>query len=290
MLHTALEYLDRGLSVIPLEPNGKKPLAAALPVKTGADGRPELTRGGAPKHTWEPFQARQPTRDEVEGWFALAPGANLGIVTGAVSGVVVQDLDGAEGLSEAQRRGIPTTPMSRTGKGVHVLYRHPGHPVPNSIKRLPGVDVRGDGGYIVAPPSIHPSGHVYAWNAGLDTPLADAPEWFVSLWTPDAGEEWVRNTLHGDARSYAPISSRNYGERALANELSRLARAEEGNRNNMLVQAAYRMGQLVAGGHLDLELVELKLAMVAQAIGLGDREVRATINSGLNAGMLNPRR
>jgi hypothetical protein len=180
--------------------------------------------------------------------------------------------------------------MSRTGKGVHVLYRHPGHSVPNGVRRLPGVDIRGDGGYIVAPPSIHPNGHVYAWNVGLDTPLADAPEWFVSLWTPDAGEEWVRNTLSGELRSYAPIRGRNYGERALANELSRLARASVGNRNNMLVQAAYRMGQLVAAGHLDVESVELKLAMVAAALGLGEGEVRATIQSGLNAGMLNPRR
>jgi hypothetical protein len=95
MLDTALEYLERGLSVIPLEPNGKKPLAALLPVKTAEDGRPELNASGRPKHTWEPYQERRPSKDEVQGWFDAAPNANLGIVTGAVSGIVVQDLDGA---------------------------------------------------------------------------------------------------------------------------------------------------------------------------------------------------
>ncbi len=290
MLNTALDYIDRGWSVIPLSPREKIPLACVLPVKMGENGQPELTRNGRPRHTWEPYQRRQPTEEEVHEWFQLQPRANLGIVTGGVSGIIVQDLDGPEGLSTAQLNGVPHTPMSRTGHGMHVVYRHPGYEVRNFARRAPGVDLRGDGGYIVAPPSIHPSGHTYEWQVEPSTPLAMPPDWFVDMLTPDPADQWLEQTLSGDMRSYLAVSSPNYWTRALASELTRLAEATVGNRNNTLVKAAYRMGQIVGGGHLPEEEVESKLTMVAIAIGLADGEIRRTIRSGLNAGMLNPRR
>jgi hypothetical protein len=291
MHDVALSYLDFGWSIIPLEPHNKRPYAALLPIKHDGHGNVVYNEHGRPKHTWEPYQTRQPTLDEVRQWWAQAPDANIGIVTGAVSGIVVQDLDGPEGMAEAQRRGgIPTTPISRTGNGLHVLYRHPGREVGNFARRAPGIDMRGDGGYIVAPPSIHPNGHQYQWQVTPDVPLAEAPEWFVELWTPDSTETWITHTLTGEIRRGEQVTSRNYGDRALATELQRLATAAEGSRNNTLVRAAYRMGQLVAGGHVGEETVEHKLALVAQAIGLTQGETRATIRSGLKAGMLNPRR
>jgi hypothetical protein len=291
MREIALEYLERGWSVIPLRPQDKVPYADLLPIKLDAEGQVMLTRSGRPRHTWEPYQNRQPTRDEVCGWWGRDPTANLGIVTGRVSGIIVQDLDGPEGMAEAQRRGgIPRTPISRTGNGMHVLYQHPGYEVGNFARRAPGIDARGDGGYIAAPPSIHPNGQQYQWQVEPDVPLADAPGWFVELWTPDETETWITNTLTGEIRRGSEITSGNYGERALASELDRLSKAHNGNRNNTLVQAAFRMGQLIAEGRLEIEEVEQKLTLVARVIGLGESETRATINSGLKAGMLKPRR
>jgi len=275
MLDVALSYLDFGWSIIPLKPHDKVPHFALLP------------KDEAGKATWTPFQSSAATRDQVSEWWTRAPEANVGIVTGQVSGIIVQDLDGPEGLSTAQRNGIPLTPTSRTGHGLHVVYQHPGHEIPNSSKRMPGIDVRGDGGYIVAPPSVHPSGAVYQWQVTPDTALADPPDWFYEALTD---WEWLAETLRSETRSITRAPTGGYWEQALANELQRLSQAVIGNRNNSLVQSAYRIGQIVGAGHLDEAEVEGKLYLVARAIGLEEGETRRTIQSGLKAGMLNPRR
>src|SRR5207247_6460212 len=70
--------------------------------------------------------------------------------------------------------GLPATPISRTGRGRHVLFAHPGRSISNRAGLRPGLDVRGDGGYIVLPPSTHESGTAYAWQDGSEY-LAPAP-------------------------------------------------------------------------------------------------------------------
>ncbi len=119
-------------------------------------------------------------------WWAMYPKANIGIATGADSGLVVLDIDPRHGGNEAARDlvkrhgNFTKTLQSRTGSGgLHLIYRHPGIVVRNSAGALgAGLDVRGDGGYIVAPPSNHASGGVYTW-ADPDTPLADLPAWMM---------------------------------------------------------------------------------------------------------------
>jgi hypothetical protein len=275
MLETALSYLEHGWSIIPLSPGDKRPYFALLPREDG-------------QAKWEMYQTRQPTEEEVRRWFTVAPNANIGIVTGTVSGILVQDLDGPEGMSEAQRHGaLPNTPMSRTGHGLHVVYRHPGGELPNFTRRAPGIDARGDGGYIAAPPSLHPNGHRYQWHISPDTPLADPPTWFLDMFNPDPVEEVVNSLLSTATR--LPPTSGSYGAKALTQELDRLARAHNGTRNNHLVQSAFRMGQLIAEGRIGEEEAEQKLALVAQVIGLNDKEIRPTILSGIKAGKDKPR-
>jgi len=279
MLDTALDYLNRGWSVIPLRPQDKVPHFALLPTD------------GAGTRTWKYFQDRLPLESEVAHWWRTEPAANIGIVTGHVSGIIVQDLDGPAGMSQAQRHGgVPVTPTSRTGNGLHVVYRHPGYEVRNFAGRAPGVDLRGDGGYIVAPPSIHPNGSQYQWQVDPDTTLADPPDWFAELFHADPAARWLEQTLSAELRAQLPVTSANYWHRALVSEIDRLARATHGMRNNTLVKAAYRMGQVIGAGHLSEEEVEHALFLTAQAIGLGTGEIRRTIRSGLSAGMLNPRR
>ncbi|OYU73025.1 MAG: hypothetical protein CFE32_22070, partial [Alphaproteobacteria bacterium PA3] len=85
-----------------------------------------------------------------------------------------------DAIAEAERLGLPDTIMVRTGKGRHIYFRHPGGKIANRAGFLPGMDIRGDGGYIVGPGSIHPSGASYTWETppGQIT-LAEMPDWLV---------------------------------------------------------------------------------------------------------------
>lgn len=154
---TWLALYDMGFSLIPLKPRDKTPL---IP--------------------WRAYQKRRASRSDIEGWYKATPNANIGIVTGAINGLVVLDLDNDEAIAEAGRLGLPDTLMVRTGKGRHVYFRHPGYKITNRAGFLPGMDIRGDGGYIVGPGSLHPSGAVYAWekSPGPFT-LAEMPDWLV---------------------------------------------------------------------------------------------------------------
>jgi hypothetical protein len=161
----AAALLARGWSPIPLRPSDKRPL---LP--------------------WEPYRHRPPLPAELALWRARWPEANVGIVTGAVSGLVVLDVDpekdGEASLAalEATFGSLPDTLVVRTGGGGrHLYFAHPGEPVPCAVGLGPGLDVRGDGGYVVAPPSIHPSGRPYRFEGAADRPLAPAPGWLLAL-------------------------------------------------------------------------------------------------------------
>lgn len=178
-LAEALRCAARGWAVLPLEPGEKVPLGALVP-------------HGLLDATTDPGR--------IEHWWTLAPDAGVGIRTGAVSGLVVLDIDprhgGDESIEELERRHgkLPDTVVVLTGGGGrHVFFSHPGPglKVPNAIRlgTLPGIDVRADGGYVVAPPSRHPSGRTYAWELSShpdDIPLATLPDWLSQLMRPAA--------------------------------------------------------------------------------------------------------
>jgi putative DNA primase/helicase len=150
---------DLGFSLIPLKPADKR---AAI--------------------GWKAYQTKRASCSDLEAWYKASPNANIGIVTGAVSGLVVLDLDNEEAVAEAQRRGLPDTLIVRTGKGQHVYFRHPGNKITNRAGFLPGMDIRGDGGYVVGPGSLHPSGAVYTWQSPPgEAQLADMPQWLAEV-------------------------------------------------------------------------------------------------------------
>ena len=123
------------------------------------------------------------------GWWDTTPAANIGIACGKRSGIVVIDIDvdhdGYESLAEliAIHGKLPDTPVSKTGSGgEHIFFKHPGIEIHNSAGKLgKGIDVRGDGGYVVAPPSRHPNGNYYEWVVKPSQPLADMPAWMIEL-------------------------------------------------------------------------------------------------------------
>jgi hypothetical protein len=165
---------------------------------------PVRPREKRPLIRWEELQHRRAEPTEMERWFERWPSANLGVVTGAVSGLVVIDIDPAHGgmdsLAEIERRHgkLPPTPEARTGGGGRHLYlRHPGGEVHNRVGLLPGIDLRGDGGYVVAPPSIHPSGRPYVWLEGREPdilPLAPMPHWVLHP-DPAEGDDGLGHSL-----------------------------------------------------------------------------------------------
>lgn len=117
---------------------------------------------------WKEFQTRLPTVEEVSRWFDQSPAPNIGIVTGEISNLVVFDLDSksAEDFAESEG-GFPDTVKVKTGKGYHVYMKHPGFKVENDVRKEYDIDIRGDGGYVVAPPSKHGSGNHYEWVDGF---------------------------------------------------------------------------------------------------------------------------
>jgi len=146
-----------------------------------------LLDGKTPVIWWREFQQRRPTENELREWFGGEP-KNLAIVTGAISGVVVVDLD-ADAARQWWIHHRPYSPWQvRTSRGWHIYYRHPGTLVANRVDldtpegRL-GIDVRGDGGYVVAPGSVHASGAIYTlagdWNAPNRTVPRFWPGWLA---------------------------------------------------------------------------------------------------------------
>jgi hypothetical protein len=169
----ALYYLRRGFSVVPVRRGEKIP---AVP--------------------WHQYQHRRATLAEIEDWFT-DPTMGVGIVTGAISNIIVLDFDGSLGAeTEAQilpRIGVG--PVALTGGGgAHRIMAHPGRKVFTRTGVLPGMDVRGDGGFIVAPPSVHASGRQYSWD--VDYHIDD---FGLPTLTDSLTDIICRDVIHGTA-------------------------------------------------------------------------------------------
>ena len=172
LLPAALDYAARGWHVLPLKPKGKEPLGA-------------LVRRGFKDASTDPSCIRQ--------WWQERPDANLGIATGAVSGIDVLDVDGelgARSLEELTRRfgELPAAIEAKTGNGRHIYFAHSA-PLRCRTRFAPGLDLKACGGYVVAAPSVHENGSVYGWAPGRGPddsgpgrwpPWLDRRDWPVS--------------------------------------------------------------------------------------------------------------
>jgi hypothetical protein len=220
-------------------------------------------------------------------WWRRWPDANLGLATGRRFDVL--DLDGEQGV-EALRAALSIEPLehpgpvARTGGGGwHLLYAPTR--LGNRVGLLPGVDWRGRGGLIVAPPSQHASGHRYTWVRPLTATQPEVPPGLRRLLAPPPTP---RTTLPP-----APaVTGRGggYGRAALARERAAVAAAQPGLRNATLNRAAFNLGQLVTAGLLDAGEVRAVLLAGALEAGNPGAKARATIESGLAGGMAKPRR
>lgn len=168
----ALEYLSRGFAPIPLQG------------RYAADA--DEAKKPFPRMPWKQWQGFKPEPSHIRAWFQQKPLADIGILTGPHYNRLVLDVDGEEGARSVAGRELPQTLISQTGKGIHYVYEWDArlNAVSTTLRGiLPGVDTRGAGGYIVAPPStgVQDSPR-YRWVTPFDsTPVAPPPEWLVQL-------------------------------------------------------------------------------------------------------------
>lgn len=182
MLAAALEHVERGWFVLPLH---------TAEVGVCSCGDADCAAPG--KHPRSAHGVKDATQDQamIADWWTRWPDANIGGATGAASGVVALDIDprhdGDASLAEleASEGPLPETVESVTGGGGrHVLFRYPPGGLRSRAGIRPGLDVRGDGGYIVLPPSVHSRGRSYSWELSChpdDIPLAEVPGWLFEL-------------------------------------------------------------------------------------------------------------
>jgi hypothetical protein len=197
-IDAALAYATAGLAVFPLYERGKKPMTAHGYLDATCD------------------------RATIIRYWQLCPTANIGLAV--PSGFVVVDIDDREALQrlKAEDRELPATTRSTTGRGVHLYYRTAAE-IRNTVALFPGVDLRGHGGYVVVPPSVHPTGARYCWEVPpLPANIADAPDWLLEAARRQPGhrarapEEWRALTAQGVAQG-----ERNNSVASLAGHLLR---------------------------------------------------------------------
>ena len=279
----ALGYAHRGWRVFPLHGivNGTCTCGRS---ECSSAGKHPLVRRGLYEATTDPKQ--------IESWWRRWRSANVGIATGAVCGIVVIDVDLPTAFGSLGRlieADLPRTLTGFTGGGgVHLVYSSNDEGLGNSAGRLPGlegelvgIDLRGNGGYIVAPPSVHRSGGHYEW-LDANRAVARAPEW---LKQPErvyvAVDDVADTTFDGDGTAY--------GLAVLSDELDRVRAAQVGTRNHELNRTAFVLARLVAGGELLEVPTRSALLGVALATGLDEPESRQTIDSAFAAGLQQPR-
>ena len=168
MIRAAVTLARKGVAVFPCRPRDKRP----------------ATANGLKDATTDLKTIRQ--------WWHHEPQFNIAIATGAVSKVFAVDIDGLDAeielrKLEAQHSALPPTVEVITARGRHLYFQMPETPVVNSAGKIaPGIDVRGNGGYVLAPPSVHPSGKLYSWSVDSSNSFSTAPQWLLDKLTASA--------------------------------------------------------------------------------------------------------
>jgi hypothetical protein len=285
MIGGALAWAARGLPVFPLFEVADGRCACRRPDCAGARrGKHPRVLGGLKVATLD--------EETIRKWWRFWPHSNIGIRTGA-PGIVAIDLDtpaaAAALLQLAAGRPLGGLAIA-TGRGRQLWYHAPElDDVPSSreLRGIAGLDVRGRGGYVIAPPSRHYSGVEYRVAGGQFEP---PPEWLYALLR-------TRPRLAaptGPARPPCEGDGTPFGLAVLRRECTELRATGEGGRNRKLNLASYLAGRLVAGGELGEAYVVGVLTDAAEAVGLELAEIvgrdgeSGTLWSGLRAGERSP--
>lgn len=218
---------------------------------------------------------------KIREWWSRWPDANIGIATGSASGLVVIDIDGPDGELgirnlEGRLGPLPVGYYVTTARGRHVyLTIPPGVQVPNRAKIAPEVDVRGEGGYVVGPGSVHPdTGEIYEQHG--ENPSSAPASWL----------DWVVSRPERTDPAQPKSSPDNaYRRNLLRKAIMRMESAAEGERNDRLNAEAYACAQY----GIDRALAEAELTAAAARAGLVGPEVAKTFGSGWKSGAAHPK-
>jgi hypothetical protein len=288
---TALRYAAAGIAVMPLHtPRPGEVCSCRDQAECGSPGKHPRLRHGLTEASTDPTL--------IHAWWRRWPDANIGLATGTVLDVC--DIDTNDSLAAVlDILGVirPAGPLVRSGHGWHLWFA--ASDLPSRVAMLPGVDWRGRGGAIVAPPSRHASGRRYIfqqpWSSPPALPACPGPLRRLVLPQPRAA---VACTGH-EVGAIADLDR--YTQAALDGEIQRIHdaprpvirnghRLSGGGRNNAVHLAAFRLGQLAARGDIDETAVQAQLIRAATDAGLSAAESRRTIASGWRAGLRRPRR
>jgi hypothetical protein len=258
-------------------------------------------------NTWQEFITRRPTLREVNRWFEDDEiGQSIGVVLGQIShNVIVVDLDGwaCVRLFQARFPALLNTYTVLTGSlgGLHLYFRPESLPENMNVRieNAGGMEIRGNGQYVIAPPSPHLSGNFYkvqnrvpimrvqnmsevtSWlNSLRESSQADRNEAIVAASNP----KQMSLELKIDARK------RNFLQTVLSREIARVETAGNGNRNESLFYAGLRLANLAAGGELSWPDCEMRLLAAAISVGTPEVEARRTIASAWRIGSKNPKK
>ena len=179
LMFQALEYAKLGWKALPLHSIENRSCTCGSS-SCPSPGKHPRVRHGSKDASSDPFTVCQ--------WWSQWPNANIGIATGSVSNLLVVDVDLRHGGEESWRSFFQQNQLGHTltaltgGGGFHLYYKLDGKQLGNKTNVLPGVDIRGEGGYVVAPPSLHASGEIYDWKEGLEPELVTTiPDEIISL-------------------------------------------------------------------------------------------------------------
>lgn len=231
----------------------------------------------------------------IQRWWGDNPDALVGVPTGAPSGFWVLDLDVKPGVAdghlwldamESAHGPLPVTKRAKTANGgTHIFFRHVDG-VRNRGGLGSGVDVRGDGGYVIMPGSVMADGRHYKWIS--EAPIAVAPDWLLELVLPRAASQGPAQPFY-----YQAGTNDHYVNKAVDDELAVLSTTGQGRRGEQLNASSYAIGQFVGAGAISRSEAESALYAAAQANGGaqkdGERETWAKIRRGLEAGIRQPR-
>lgn len=282
VLGAALAYLELGISIIPCV--GKQP-------------HPEIKKTG-----WSHYQVQRPAFSYVHNWHRRGWLQNIGIIGGEVSGgLCLMDLDGEEAVERFEltfSNLLDTfTVRSGSGKGKHFYYH--ADKIPAST-RTKGYELRVDGLYVIAPPSIHPdSGNPYTVINPVEikrVPDLKAVVNFITETIKKKQRSMAATAMSsmGGGGTMAPGTFTLTATEELALEVQRVAYAPAGNGNNTLYRSALVLGSLVTDNELSINEVEIALMRACAARSemsvTVERECMRTIKSGLTNGMRNSRK
>jgi len=265
-LEAALQWRALGIATIPILAGSKKPALA-----------------------WKRYQSEMPSTNKLRAWFSSG-GYGLAVVTGW-RGLAVIDWDDEHKmwswiLDHPKHAAIDQTYIVQTRSGLHFYFfvDEPAH-----CWHGDKVDVKGNGGYVLAPPTIHPSGHQYEGFGSISgiQRIESIKDLLPDYEPKPEPRPPAINALDAAWRNAGGGNA--YAQAALEGELDRLAQATEGNRNHTLCRCAFVLGQLVAQGDLDRGAVKQELLAGAMAIGLPGCEAMATIASCIAGGEVSPR-